>query len=207
LRNVAFSAVLGLAAALVGAIALELRAVPTNGEGVVSAPEPSQPLQVRSRPGAAVSDVQRSATVAAIFARPLFSPGRRPAAGPVASAAPAAVLPRLTATSVHGPDRSTILVLAGGGKPVVAHEGAEVGGYTVQAIQPGRVTLSGPDGSHVLRPTFDPSRPAGDPQASGIGVPALPPGAHGPAALNLQGLPGHAGFAGLPLPPGASTAR
>ena len=81
--------------------------------------------------------------LAAILARPLFSPSRRPAATLTASAAPPAVLPRLAGTIVHGVDRSVIFTLASGGKPVVAHEGSVVGGYTVRAIQAGRVTLAG----------------------------------------------------------------
>ncbi len=130
--------------------------------------------------------------VAAILARPLFSPGRRPAA-----AAPTAALPRLTGTILHGSDRSVIFAPIGGGKPVVAHEGTEVGGYKVQAIQAGSVTMSGPDGVHVLRPAFGP-------QSTAIGTPALPPGAAGPGLPNLQGL---RGFAGLPTPPQAASAR
>jgi len=192
-RHVAFTAFLVPAAALAGVLAIELQPLFVSGQEAVSAPTP---LRIPSRPAAAAPGVQREA-LAAILARPLFSPGRRPAAGPTAAAAPPAALPRLTGTILHGSDRSVIFAPAGGGKPVVAHEGTEVGGYKVQAIQAGSVTVSGPDGVHVLRPAFDP-------QSTAVGTPALPPGATGPGLPNLQGL---RGFAGLPTPPQAASAR
>lgn len=136
--------------------------------------------------------------MAAILARPLFSPKRHPAATATASAAPSAALPRLAGTILHGVDRSVIFTLAGG-KPMVAHEGSEVGGYTVRAIQAGRVTLAGPDGEHVLRPTFGPQTAAS--AQPPVGTPTLPPGAAGLAPLNLPAL---RGFAGLPAPQSGS---
>jgi len=192
-RNVAFTALLGPAVALAGVLAIELQTLFASDQEAVSAPTP---LRIPSRPAVAALGVRREA-LAAILARPLFSPGRRPAAGPKAAAAPSAALPRLTGTIVQGSDRSVIFVPAGGGKPVVAHEGTEVGGYKVQAIQAGSVTISGPDGVHVLRPAFAP-------QPTAVGTPALPPGAAGPGLPNLQGL---RGFAGLPTPPQAASAR
>jgi len=199
-RNAAFTALLGTAA-LIGVLAIELRSLSMDDQPAILAPTP---LRIQAHPAATPSGVQREA-MAAILARPLFSPGRRPAALPMASAAPAAALPRLSGTIVHGADRSVIFVPASGGKPVVAHEGAVVGGYTVQAIHAGRVTLAGPDGVHVLRPAFDPQSPAV--RSSAVGTPALPPGAASPVLQNLQGLRGYPGFAGLPASPEASSAR
>lgn len=192
MRNVAFTALFAPAAALAGVLAIELQTLFVSSQEAVSAPTP---LRIPSRPVAGAG-VQREA-LAAILARPLFSPGRRPAAAATAAAAPTAALPRLTGTIVHGSDRSVIFMPAGGGRAVVAHEGMKVGGYKVQAIQAGSVTMSGPDGVHVLRPAFGP-------QSTAIGTPALPPGAAGPGLPNLQGL---RGFAGLPTPPQAASAR
>jgi len=173
-------------------LAIELQALFVSGQEAVSAPTP---LRIPSRPATVATGVKRE-VMAAILARPLFSPGRRPAAAPTAASALPATLPRLTGTIVHGSDRSVIFMPAGG-KPVVAHEGTEVGGYKVQAIQAGSVTVSGPDGVHVLTPAFAP-------QSTAVGTPALPPGAAGPGLPNLQGL---RGFAGLPAPPQAASAR
>lgn len=192
--TVAFTALFGTAVALIAMLAVELQ--PPAVENQAAIPPPA-PLRTASRP-AATPGIQQQA-LAAILARPLFSPSRRPAATPTASGAPPAVLPRLAGTIVHGVDRSVIFTLASGGKPVVAHEGSIVGGYTVRAIQAGRVTLAGPDGEHVLRPAFGPQTSAA--AQPPIGTPALPPGAAGPASLNLPGL---RGFAGLPAPQSGS---
>lgn len=195
--TVAFTALSGAAAALIAVLAVELQ--PSAADDQAAVPLPT-PLRTASRP-AAKPGIQQQA-LAEILARPLFSPSRRSAATPTASAAPPAVLPRLAGTIVHGVDRSVILTLAGGGKPVVAHEGSEVGGYTVRAIQAGRVTMAGPDGEHVLRPTFGPQAGVVGLSAQPlVGTPALPPGAAGPASLNLPGL---GGFAGLPAPQSGS---
>ncbi len=169
MRIAAFMALLGTAA-LIGVLAVELRSLSVDDQPAILAPTP---LRIQSHPAAAPSGVQRDA-MAAILARPLFSPGRRPAALPTASAALPAALPRLSGTIVHGADRSVIFVPASGGKPLVAHEGAVVGGYTVQAIQAGRVTLAGPDGVHVLWLAFGPQSPAV--RSNAVGTPALPPG-------------------------------
>ncbi len=192
MRNVAFTALLGPAAALAGVLAIELQTLFVSDQEAVSAPTP---LRIPSRPvaGAGVQTGGGGGDPGPPAVQPRPPPGcRRPAA-----AAPTAALPRLTGTILHGSDRSVIFAPIGGGKPVVAHEGTEVGGYKVQAIQAGSVTMSGPDGVHVLRPAFGP-------QSTAIGTPALPPGAAGPGLPNLQGL---RGFAGLPTPPQAASAR
>ena len=196
--TVAFTALFGTALALIGVLAVELQAPAVDDQAALPPPTPPR---TASRPAARPPGIQQQA-LAAILARPLFSPNRRPAATPMATAAPPAVLPRLAGTIVHGVDRSVILTLASGGKPVVAHEGSIVGGYTVRAIQAGRVTLAGPDGEHVLRPAFGPQTGAvGLSAQPPVGTPALPPGAIGPATLNLPGL---RGFAGMPAPQSGS---
>lgn len=177
--------------ASVAVLAVELQPPAVDDQPAIP---PPTVLRNASRPAAVPVGIQQQA-LAAILARPLFSPSRRPAAIATASAAPPAVLPRLAGTIVHGGDRSVIFTLGNGGKAVVAHEGSEVGGYTVRAIQAGRVTMAGPDGEHVLRPTFGPQTDAS--VQTPVGTPALPPGAAGAISLNLPGL---RGFAGLPTP-------
>lgn len=177
--------------ASVAVLAVELQPPAVDDQPAIP---PPTVLRNASRPAAVPAGIQQQA-LAAILARPLFSPSRRPAAIATASAAPPAVLPRLAGTIVHGGDRSVIFTLGNGGKAVVAHEGSEVGGYTVRAIQAGRVTMAGPDGEHVLRPTFGPQTDAS--VQTPVGTPALPPGAAGAISLNLPGL---RGFAGLPTP-------
>jgi hypothetical protein len=54
-------------------------------------------------------------------------------------------------------------IFAGSGenaKPQVMRVGDRLAGYEVKAILAGEVTLAGPDGDRVLRPSFE-SRPAG----------------------------------------------
>jgi hypothetical protein len=54
---------------------------------------------------------------------------------------------------VVGPTGSRAIFAGADGKSRAAAEGDAVGAFTVQAIGPGRVTLSGSDGDRVLRPT------------------------------------------------------
>lgn len=94
--------------------------------------------------------------------------------GVIGSAAPG--LPRRAAVVVHPTGRTITFAPADGGNPVVAREGTRLGGFTVQAIQAGQVTVLGPDGVHMLHPAFDPC-------AVLAGIPGLPPGA--PASPGL----------------------
>jgi hypothetical protein len=87
----------------------------------------------------------------------------------------------------------------------VGGEGGRVGGYTVQSIEAGKVTLAGPGGPQVLRPAFDARAPGAAPPlgAGPPGVPAALPGAAKPPAAfspvdvlqSLRGLPGVSGGA------------
>jgi general secretion pathway protein N len=92
-----------------------------------------------------------------ILARPLFSKNRRPT--PVVARAGGdtvlASLPRLTGVLVGPFGRSAIFASDSGGKPMVIVEGGTLGPYTVQAIEPGRVTVAGPEGVRQLQPSFD----------------------------------------------------
>jgi hypothetical protein len=103
------------------------------------------------------ADPEALASVAAsVIARPLFTPGRRLAGEPVKSAGSAAGqdgLPRLTGIIV-GPSGAWAIFAGADGKSRAASEGDSLGAFTVRSIDPGQVTLSGPEGERVLRPAF-----------------------------------------------------
>ncbi len=90
-----------------------------------------------------------------MLARPLFTPGRAPfredhAPPPELTAAP----PRLTGLIVAA--RHGRAIFAGpDGKPVVLSEGGRLGPFTVVAVRPDGVDLSGPPGLRTLRPSGD----------------------------------------------------
>jgi hypothetical protein len=97
----------------------------------------------------------RAAWLQLALARPVFEPSRRPPAGQaVTSSAP--VLPRLSGVWFT-PEEREVFFAGPDGKSVVLREGGSIDGYTVQAIEPGQATLTGPDGLHVLHPSFDPN--------------------------------------------------
>lgn len=109
-----------------------------------------------------------------ILARPLFLPGRR-VPPPVAVAAPAPTvrevpLPRLTGILMAGGTRVAIFQVAGEQKPVTAGVGDAVSAWTVTAIKPAEVTLTGADGEKTLSPSGDPNSnsdtAAPDPEAA-----------------------------------------
>ena len=133
------------------------------------------------------------------LARPLFAPGRRPPAQAAAAAkldAPAPDLPRIAGTMVTPAGRRAIFA-AKGDKPLVVGEGAQVGGFTVQSIKAGQVTLLGPAGVRVLSPTFDPDAPV---PAAPVQVPQLPQAPPPPGAAPVAGVP-VPGLPGFQLPP------
>ncbi len=177
------------AAALGGTIALEFgRRLPDSDLMVpATAPLPA-PAAPTSAPVAEADDAGRR--VAEVLARPLFSPGRRPAAQAAGPAAATAVLPRMTGVIVTPAGRRAIFV-NGAGKPTVVTEGGRIGAYAVQSIEAGRVTLAGPDGQRVVATTFDP-KPAPRTASPAPGLPGLP---------GLQGLAGLPGLDGPPLTP------
>ena len=186
-----WSALIGAAGALVGIILLELRQGLPDSEAMLHATATGQPAPAVPSsspiPGSEAEQAMRHA--AEILARPLFSPGRRPmaaAAGPASGTA----LPRMTGVVVT-PEGSRAIFAGPGGKPVVVEVGGQIGPYAVRSINAGQVTLSGPDGTRVVSPMFDPRAPA--PPAAG-GAPGLPglPGLSGLAVPGLGGPPGPA---------------
>lgn len=98
--------------------------------------------------------------VAIILDRPLFNVSRRPPPGAAAAASRGTGLPRLSGILVAASQRRAIFAGPAGSKPVVIAEGAKLGGYTVQSIGGGQVTLAGPAGTVVLRPAFDAAAPS-----------------------------------------------
>ena len=164
---------LGLvAAAAAGAIGWELSVAGSARPSASGIPVPavSAPTRPTDR-GARVADL-----TGGILARPLFSPNRRPS---VIDSAPGGAtgdepLPRLAGIMVSPAGRSAIF--AGGPRGVVVPVGGRVGRYDVRAIEPGAVTLLGPEGLRTVRPSFDPNRPVPSGGVISVAAPAGGPG-------------------------------
>ena len=183
---------LGLGAVFAVAIGLELAGVVADeGAMIASTPRPS-PARPSTPAGAPIARGIQEDLADGVFERPLFAPARRRATVAATSAAPLVNLPRLAGILVNGGSRSVIFAAAEGSRPMVAHEGAQVGGYIVQSIEAGQVTLSGPGGPQVLRPSFDP-QPRVSATSVAVGLPALPT----PATDVLQSLRKLPGFSGI----------
>ncbi len=190
-----------LALGLSGAVAWELMGPVEAARG----PGPARAADVRAEPVAA-PPVDAAGDVAAILARPLFSPGRRPLApNVVAEATPAAAaLPRLTGVLVTGAGKSAIF--AAQPRATVVGEGGRLGRFTVRSIEPGRVVVIGPDGARTVEPSFDPSRPvpaAAAPRPQ-LGLPLLAPGAFPPLQ---EGAKDAMPFNQVPTPSGLAILR
>jgi hypothetical protein len=85
------------------------------------------------------------------------------------------------------------------GKPIVAEEGSRIGPYLLRTIEPGQVTVIGPNGLRVLQPAHDPKarqpgRETGRDTGRETGRPsATPPGTPLPAPADAQrGAPSRA---------------
>ena len=87
-----------------------------------------------------------------ILARPLFSPDRHPVEVGVRG------LPRLTGIVVDGAQRVAIFAAASGEHPIVAQAGTHLGTYEVRDITDAGVTVTGPEGTTLVRPVFDVAR-------------------------------------------------
>lgn len=110
-----------------------------------------------------------------ILARPLFSPDRRPI-----EKAGVRGLPRLTGIVVAGSQRFAIFAASPNGRPIVAQAGAHVGAYEVRTVADEGVTVAGPQGTTLIRPIFDVSRPPGPAavRTPAISPPQSPPAQH-----------------------------
>lgn len=182
-----------LAMGLVSAITLALQPDSLDEDAMFA--RTPRPLEAATRPGSGAGPAldrgagRPLAWAETMLARPLFSPDRRPAAVAATGATNApASLPRLAGILMDGPRRSVIFAAPDGARPTVVAEGGNLGGFHVQSVEAGQVTIVGPDGAHVLRPSFDP-RPAAP--TTPVPAPGLP---------SLQGLPGFTGIPGLNTP-------
>jgi hypothetical protein len=132
-------------------------------EWVVPAPgdtggQPALPHKLGG--GAKVAIPSREAELWArqILARPLFSISRRPAREATGTQSESVDQARLAGIMIGRFGRRAIFAPQGGGKPLVLAVGASVNESTIRDIFPDHVVLAS---GAVVRPSFDPSRPAG----------------------------------------------
>ena len=162
----------GLAVVLGGLIGVEL--MPDARLPAEQPLAPEAPHHARSLPSVARGVTARYA--ASSLARPLFSPDRRPPAGPhvVAGVPSAPEFPRLAGIMVGPAGSRAIFAPPPPAKPIVVEEGGRVAGFVVRSIATEAVTLASPDGERVVRPSFAKStEPARMPGFRGapLGVP------------------------------------
>jgi hypothetical protein len=111
-------------------------------------PAPALPLTIASVPP----------PIAAILARPLFSPSRRPPKADTGKVADDGGLAdsRLAGIVIEDGRRFAIFAPEGA-KLLTVTEGETISGWRVDSISPREVALSGPDGTKTLQPKFDPN--------------------------------------------------
>ncbi len=155
----ALSALAALLAALVVREVTSEASIPDPAPQVAAAPAASR---VAGPPGPSADQV------AALLARPLFSPGRRPAAEsrPPEAAARAVSLPRLAGIMVTAGTRQAIFAPDAAGKAVVVGEGDTVGGFRVQSIHEGEVTLQDGATLRSVQPRYAAAGSAAPPAAA-----------------------------------------
>jgi hypothetical protein len=141
-----------LATVLGAAIVLELNNAPPPA-GNETAGVPTRP-KAKVKPRAAAQDHSDRTDnwLATALARPLFSRDRRPTNDePNAGAGTAlGALPRLTGVVIGPFGQSAIFAATDGGRPTVVTAGQTLGQYTVEKIEAGGVTVSGPEGRHQV---------------------------------------------------------
>ncbi len=132
------------------------------------------------------------AWVATAVARPLFSRDRKPTPVAAKSGGPLlSSLPRLTGVVIGPFGRTAIFAEGDNHKPITVGEGKTLGPYTVLAIAPGQVKVSGPEGERVVLVSADAATrqalaaemPQQPQTAPGQPQQAVPPG-------TLPGVPG-----------------
>jgi hypothetical protein len=129
-------------------------------------------------------NVPAAPPIAAILARPLFSPSRRPPQSKLGNAADDSGLAdsRLAGIVIE-PGRRFAIFAPQGAKFLTVTEGETVSGWRVDSISPREVSLSGPDGTRILQPKFDPNlAPPSDETTTPTPVFGVPP--------NLRAAPG-----------------
>jgi len=113
----------------------------------------TMPAQLPDIQTVSLAAQHRPVDVAALLARPLFSPLRRPA---IAAPPPVAQPPRLSGIMVTASGGYAIFV-PHGGNPMIAAEGQFIGPFKIREITATQVIVSGPDGMLTLH--------ASDPEA------------------------------------------
>lgn len=128
-------------------IAAELLARP-QADASDALPRPA--TRIAPKP-AETAHADRGPWLAEVLARPLFAPDRRPAAGAVTTDPG---LPRLA--GIIGTPDGTLAIFqpAGGGKSVLARNGARIGGWEVARIDTDSVQLQRAGERVVLKPRF-----------------------------------------------------
>lgn len=150
----AFYALAITAAALLGTLTIELDRGSPDFDTTSAPPRIAPPVSAEPRQASAADHTND--WVAAILARPLFSPDRRPPPEDgQGRAASSTTLPRLAGVLVSPSGKAVFFAGDAGGKPVIVREGGRVGAFTVQVIEAGQVTVTGPEGTQVLRPVFE----------------------------------------------------
>lgn len=147
-----------------------------------------------------------AAWAAAIVARPLFDPSRRP---PETSAgAKVAAFPRLAGIIITPQSRKAIFAAAGSARPVVVMVGSRLNGVLIKSIDDGVVVVTDAQGTHAIRPSFDTSQSGSAQSAKAtaaiplmVDLPPMPSGQHPPPFASILGLTGRPlGLAANPDP-------
>jgi hypothetical protein len=133
---------------------LEISAADHSTTAPTTSLEASDPLPALHR----LSIAPAAPPIAAILARPLFSPSRRPPQNAGGNTADDAGLgdSRLAGIVIEPGHRFAIFAPEGA-KPLTVTEGETVSGWRVDSISPREVSLTGPDGTRTLQPKFDPN--------------------------------------------------
>ncbi len=138
---------------LVAVIGIEMSGL--GGDTPAPSAEPAIPLPVPASPPPAPHHPDQWAKTA--LERPLFIPGRRPPLPAAEAVAAAPMPPRLSGTVIGAGVRRAVFAGPGGDRQTMVPEGGWSGPWLVQAVTPGRATLSGPGGLRHLRVSREPS--------------------------------------------------
>jgi hypothetical protein len=146
-------ATLAVAALLAGAIVWELQDVAGPDPGLPSQRSSAAPV-ARAASGADESDVMQG-WVATALERPLFRQDRRPPKGADEVARGGNEPLRLTGV-ITGPFGNRAIFRSGdSAKPIVAEEKAQLNGFMVRSIEPGKAVIVETDGTvRTLKPSF-----------------------------------------------------
>jgi hypothetical protein len=148
------------------------------------------------------------AWAAAIVARPLFEPSRRPPESAAAAGATATAFPRLAGIIITPQSREAIFAAAGSPRPIVVMVGSRLNGVLIKSIDDGVVVVTDAQGTRAIRPSFDTSssrsadgaRPTAAMPVT-VDLPPTPSGQHPPPFASILGLTGRPlGLAANPDP-------